>query len=75
MEVKMDNVSSAILALIVGILIGVAAILLINHIKSASAVKKASKFLEDAKNEADKHKRDTLLELKKELNAKRIFFR
>ena len=66
MEVKMDNVSSAILALIVGILIGVAAILLINHIKSASAVKKASKFLEDAKNEADKHKRDTLLELKKE---------
>ncbi len=62
----MDNALVAILALVVGLLIGVVAVWLINHFKASNSISKANKFLEDAKVEAEKHKRDTLLELKKE---------
>lgn len=62
----MDNVLVAILALVVGLLIGAVAVWLINHFKASNSISKANKFLEDAKVEAEKHKRDTLLELKKE---------
>ena len=62
----MDNIIVPILALLVGLLVGSLGIWLIQYLKKTQAENKASKFLEDAKNEAEKHKRDTLLELKKE---------
>ena len=58
--------ASIILALIVGIIVGVVAILIVNGLKGNKAEAKAEKLLENAKKEADKHKRDALLELKEE---------
>ncbi len=60
------NFTSIILALIIGIIIGVVIILVLNAIKGNKAEAKAEKLLENAKKEADKHKRDALLELKEE---------
>lgn len=60
------NLLSIILTLIVGIFVGAIIILIIEHIKENNAQKKAEKLLSDAKTEADKYKRDSLLELKEE---------
>ncbi len=60
------NLASIILALIIGIIIGVVFIFVLNAIKGNKAEAKAGKLLEDAKKEADKHKRDVLLEIKEE---------
>ncbi len=62
----MDKTLMAIIALLVGLLVGALGVWLVQYLKKSQAENKASKFLEDAKNEAEKHKRDTLLELKKE---------
>ena len=55
-----------ILALIVGIVLGVIIILVINNLQNKKAEKKAEKLIEQAKKEADKQKRDALLEIKEE---------
>ena len=60
------NLTSIILALIIGMIIGAVLIFIMNSMKNVNASKKAEKLLEDAKKEADKHKRDSLLELKEE---------
>ncbi|MBQ7031177.1 MAG: ribonuclease Y [Bacilli bacterium] len=62
----MDNVASIILLLFLGIIIGAVAMVIFNYFKVANAQNKANKLLDDAKKEAEKHKRDTLLELKEE---------
>ena len=61
----MDN-AQAILTLIIGLFVGAIIVVIINFVKSRSVENKANKLIEDAKKEADKHKRDTLLELKEE---------
>ncbi len=60
------NLASIILALMIGIIIGVVAILVLNAIKGNQAEAKAKELLTDAKKEADKQKRDALLEIKEE---------
>ncbi len=60
------NLASIILALIVGIVFGVIAVLILNAMKGNKAEAKAEKLLNDAKKDADKHKRDVLLEIKEE---------
>ncbi len=62
----MDNVAVIILFLFLGIFLGVGIAYLINYFKGVSAQNNANKLIEDAKKEAEKHKRDTLLELKEE---------
>ena len=62
----MDNLAATILILFLGIFIGVVSILVYYNIKGISAQNNANKLLEDAKKEAEKHKRDTILELKEE---------
>ncbi len=62
----MDNIAVIILFLFLGIFIGALLVFLVNHFKGVSAERNANKLLEDAKKEADKHKRDSLLELKEE---------
>ncbi len=62
----MDNIAVFILFLFLGIIIGAALIVVVNHFKNKNAQNNANKLLEDAKKEAEKHKRDTLLELKEE---------
>ncbi len=62
----MDFKMMPILTLIFGIFIGVAIILIINYIRNNQNESKANKLIEEAKKEADKHKRDTLMEIKEE---------
>ena len=62
----MDKVAVTILILFLGAMIGALITIFINHIKGLNVQNKANKLLEDAKKGAEKHKRDTLLELKEE---------
>lgn len=60
------SVMSIILTLFIGIFAGAGVVLLVNYLKGISAEKKADKFLEEARKEAEKQKRDRLLEIKEE---------
>ena len=63
----MDNVILiSILALVVGILVGCVIVWIIFTVRASKAMNKANKFIEDAKKEAERNKRDTLLEIKQE---------
>ena len=61
----MENLSP-ILALIIGLFVGAIIVAVLNYIKIKNTENKADKLIEDAKKQADKHKRDSLLELKEE---------
>lgn len=60
------NIVSILLTLMIGIFLGIGLTLLLNYIRGISAEKKADKFLEEARKEAEKLKRDRLLEIKEE---------
>lgn len=62
----MDLNASSILNLFIGLIVGAIIVLIINYIKNKNSEKKAEKLLENAKKEAEKHKRDSILELKEE---------
>ena len=62
----MENLATSILLLFLGALAGAVIVIIINAIKGNSAQNKANKLLENAKREAEKQKRDTILELKEE---------
>ena len=61
----MENLNP-ILTLCIGLFVGIIVILIINFIKNKNVNRNANKIIEDAKKEADKHRRDALLELKEE---------
>ena len=65
MEEKMADLNP-ILALCIGLFVGIVAILIINFLRNKNVDRNANKIIEDAKKEADKHRRDALLELKEE---------
>lgn len=56
----------SIITLLVGLVVGAIGVFVVTLMIGASAGKKAEKLLKDARKEADKHKRDSLLELKEE---------
>ena len=62
----MEIFKNPILTLVIGLLIGAAIVFVIFIIINKSKAKKANKLIEDAKKEADKQKRDALLELKED---------
>ena len=62
----MDSSISSVLFLIIGLAVGVSIMLVIVSITGFGVGKKAEKMIADAKKEADRHKRDSLLELKEE---------
>jgi len=62
----MENLASTILILFLGTIIGAIITIFINYIKGINVQNKANKLIENAKKEAEKHKRDALLELKEE---------
>lgn len=68
----MNNISFSILLGLVGLFIGILIMLIINYIKGEMASKKAEELLEKAKKEADKIKRDYLLEAKEEAHKLKI---
>ena len=62
----MDFNLMSILTLVIGFFLGFMIMVITNVIKSNQNENKANKLIEDAKIEADKHKRDSLMELKEE---------
>ena len=68
----MNSIMLSILLVLIGIFIGVISILIFNYIKKNNANNKAEKVIENAKKEADKIKRDTILETKEEVHKLKI---
>ena len=62
----MEFNAMSILTLVIGLFVGVLIVVIIYMIKNNQNENKANKLIEDAKKEADKHKRDSLMELKEE---------
>ena len=62
----MDNVVFSILLVVVGLFVGAFIMIIINKLKVSAAQKEADKLIQDAKREAEKAKRDCILELKEE---------
>ncbi len=62
----MDNVAFSILLGLIGIILGVTITFLINKLKDAATRNEANKLIENARKEAERIKRDNVLELKEE---------
>ena len=62
----MNDVVFSILLVLIGIFIGIISIIIINYFRGTNSSKKIDKMLEKAKKDADKIKRDYLLEAKEE---------
>ena len=62
----MTNFIFSILLVISGLFVGIIAMIILNHLKGFAVSKKALKTIENAKKEADKIKRDSVLEAKEE---------
>lgn len=62
----MNNTIFSILLVVVGLFVGAFIMLIINKLKISAAQKEADKLIQDAKREAEKAKRDGILELKEE---------
>ena len=62
----MSNVFFSILLGLIGLFVGIIIMIIFNYIKSASGESKAEKLIANAKKEAEKAKRDGVLELKEE---------
>lgn len=68
----MDNVIFSILLVLVGIFVGIILMFIINYIRGIASSKKAEQMLEKAKKEADKIKRDYLLDAKEEAHKLKV---
>ena len=62
----MDNIGFSILLVVVGLFLGVLIILLMNKLRILNSGKEADKLIERATKEAEKLKRDKIIELKEE---------
>lgn len=68
----MNNIVFSILLVLIGIFVGVIFILIINYLRGISSSKKIDNMLEKAKKDADKIKRDYLLEAKEEAHKLKV---
>ena len=62
----MNSTVFSILLVLIGLFVGIIAMIILNSIKTFAADKKSQKIIEEAKKEADKLKRDSILEAKEE---------
>ena len=62
----MDNILFPILLVLIGLFIGIIIVIIVNYVRKNSTSKKIEKMLENAKKDADKIKRDQILEAKEE---------
>ena len=62
----MDKTLLVVLALLVGIILGIIIMAVVNFMRNKATENKASKLIEQAKHDAEKQKRDSLAELKEE---------
>jgi ribonuclease Y len=63
---------NSILFLLIGIFVGILAMIVFGYFKTSQASKKVEKLLDDAKKDADKIKRDYLLEAKEEAHKVKV---
>lgn len=68
----MNNVMLSILFGVVGLFVGIIVMIILNYIKTSAASKKAEAILEKARKEADKIKRDYLLDAKEEAHKVKL---
>ncbi len=68
----MENILFSILLVLIGLFVGIILISIINYMRGSSALKKAEQIIEDAKKEADKTRRDNILECKEETHRLRV---
>ena len=62
----MNNIIFSILLILIGLFVGIIFMIILNSIKLMNASKKVQSLLDNAKKEADKLKRDSILEAKEE---------
>ena len=63
----MNTIITSVLLFVLGLIIGVIAVLGFNFLRVKNSTKKASEIIEKAKKEADKSKRNSILETKEEI--------
>ena len=68
----MNSTIFSILLVLVGLFVGIIVMLVFNQLKLFMATKKAGTIIDDAKKEADKLKRDSILEAKEEIHKLKI---
>ena len=68
----MDNIIFSILLVLIGLFVGIIIMTVISYLKGVSANSKADSIIENAKKEADKLKRDSILESKEETHRLRL---
>lgn len=68
----MNEMILSILLVLIGLFVGIIIMFIINYLKGISASSKAEKIIENAKKEADKIKRDNILESKEEIHKLKI---
>ncbi|MBR3161825.1 MAG: ribonuclease Y [Bacilli bacterium] len=68
----MNSIVLSILVFVIGLIIGIIGVVIFNNIKIKNSENKALKIIENAKKEADKNKRNSLLETKEEINKLKI---
>jgi len=68
----MNNIMLSILFGVVGLFVGIILMIILNYIKTSAASKKAEAILEKARKEADKIKRDYLLDAKEEAHKVKL---
>ena len=68
----MNSTIFSILLVLIGLFVGIIIMLILNQIKLFFSTKKAAMIVDDAKKEADKLKRDSILEAKEEVHKLKI---
>ena len=68
----MDKTLLSILLSIGGIIVGIVIMFIVNYLRGNNANKKADSILEKARKEAEKNKRDTILEAKEEIHRMKM---
>lgn len=68
----MTEIMYSVMFTLLGLLLGIIAMFIINYFKVSTAAKKADKLIEEAKKEAEKIKRDRILEAKEESHKLKI---
>ena len=66
----MNDIVFSILLILIGLFVGIIFMIILNSIKLMNASKKVQSLLDNAKKEADKLKRDSILEAKEENHRK-----
>ena len=67
MEVYMNSMIFSILLIIIGLIVGIGVTILINYFRGNNASKKAEKLINQANKDAEKLKRESILENKDSL--------